>query len=155
MRLFLSILSAGVLTLTARSQLVPTNEAPVVGLAWTASPSAGVTNYFIYEGTNAGSYQSKFPTGTNVFLTVSNLTRGVAVFFNVTAQAGGLEGPFGGEISYTPASPPAGPAFQPIVVLVVQSSPEIAPATWTTLATLSLAANSTCGFFRTKINFPP
>lgn len=132
---------------------MPTNAGPSINLAWNASPTAGVTNYNIYQGNESGSYQSKVATGTNLSLTVNNLTRGIQTFFNVTCQAGGLESAFGGEISYTPASPPQAPAFTPIVVLVVQASPSILPLNWSTLATLSLAATADAEFYRTFIRF--
>ena len=132
--------------------LSPANQPPSVQLAWNASPTPGVTNYNIYEGTNSGQYTSKQAVGTNLTGTVTNLTRGVECYFNVTSQANGLESTFAGEINYTPPLPPAPPAgFKPIVVLTVQNSPTLNPANWTTIDSVSLAANAPAGFFRTKL----
>lgn len=142
-----------ILAQTTNIYLTPSNPPPSVQLAWNADASPFVTNYFIYVGTNSGLYTLKIATGTNLTLTVTNLTRGVTSYFNVTAQGLGLESGFGGEISYTPASPPAPPpGFKPIVILTVQAAPSLDPSEeWTTLATLSLEGDQASGYFRTVI----
>lgn len=136
------------------AQLVPLNPAPSVQLAWNPSTGSGVTNYSIYMGTNSLQYTCKINCGTNLYLTVTNLTRGVTTYFNVTASAGGLESGFGGEVSYMPVAPPAAPTFKPIVVLVVQNSPSLQAPNWSTLATLSLSADQVSQFYRTQLALP-
>ena len=140
------------LAATAQGQfLAPTNQPPTVQHIWNQDANTSVTNYFVYEGTNTGQYTVKIPAGTNLVLTVSNLLRGVEYFFNVTAQADGLESGFGGEINYTPVAPPPSPTFKPIIVLTVQNTPNLLTP-WGTLETVSLSANQKTGFFRMKIS---
>jgi hypothetical protein len=100
-------------------------------------------------------YTVKLSAGTNLNLTVSNLTRGVTYYFNITDQGGGLESGFGGEVPYTVPMPPAPPpgGVHPPLVLTVQTSPSVDPAfeDWETLATLSVTAEEAQGYFRTSL----
>lgn len=118
--LFVTLLTSA----TAQAFLAPTNAPPSVMLAWSPSPSPNVTNYFLYYGVGSLQYTNKIPTGTATNATVVLPARGVTYFFNVTAQAGGLESVFDGEVSYTPQAPPAPPTMKPIVILTVQTAPK-------------------------------
>jgi hypothetical protein len=92
----------------------------------------------------------KIATGTNLTTTFTNLTRGVEYFFNVTAQDGGLESAFGGEMNYTPPLPPPSTALKPVIILQVQAAPTLS-SPWNTIQTIALNANQGAGFFRTKL----
>jgi hypothetical protein len=98
---------------------VPTTNAPAVTLAWDASPSgAVVTNYTLFMGTNSGQYVTNWPAGTNLYFTVSNLSRGPEYFFAVNCQgAGGLSSPFSSEATYQTLALPAAVTGLHVIVI--------------------------------------
>ena len=53
--------------------------------ASTSTPSSGVLNYTVWMGTNGGVYYTNWSVGTNLTMTVSNITRGTTNCFSVTA----------------------------------------------------------------------
>ncbi len=108
----------------AQAFLAPSNPPPVVQLAWNASPSSGISNYFVYYGLGSGQYTSKIIAGNSTSITLTLPARGQTYYFSVTAQTGGgLESVFSDEVFFTPANPPLPPALKPVVVLTVQSKP--------------------------------
>lgn len=92
--------------------LVPSNPPPVIVINVTASPSPGVTNVWLYMGTNnSGQYSSKTQIGLASSYTVTNVVRGTRYFFAATAVANGLESAFSNEINYTVPLPPGPPSL--------------------------------------------
>lgn len=68
-----------------------------VSLAWDASTTAGVTNYFLYASTNAltatnlASAPVKVACGTNLTVTITGLAAPLTWQFAVTAVKGGVQ----------------------------------------------------------------
>jgi len=83
-------------------------------LAWTASPSSGVTAYHLYYGTVSQTYTNMISLGVVTSATVSNLTGGITYYFAATAYDAttGLESAYSNQASYT-----AGAGVQPILQL--------------------------------------
>lgn len=111
--------------------LVPSNPPPVVQLAWNASASPNIINYLIYCGTASRLYTTNYAAGTNLTLSISNLTRGVTYYFTATAKdSAGLESDWCNEVSWMPALPPAPPAMKQVVALVVQTKLSATNGSW-------------------------
>src|ERR1019366_3883736 len=75
-----------------------------VQLTWNPSLSSliapGLT-YAVYEGTNSGQYSTNWQAGTNLSITVSNLTRGVTYYFSATCSTtNGLTSPYSAEAMF-------------------------------------------------------
>jgi hypothetical protein len=71
-----------------------------VTLGWSASTSTDITNYWVLEGTNSGSYFTNYSAGTNLTLTISNLTLGSTYYFTATAtDTNGLTSVYANEAS--------------------------------------------------------
>lgn len=114
------------LCLSAQAFIVPTNPPPVVQLAWNASPSPGITNYYMYYGNGSAQYTVKVACGPGLTTTISNLTRGVTYFFAVTANDNrGMESVFSNEVNYTVPNPPLPPTLNPVVALHVQTKTSV------------------------------
>lgn len=121
--LTLTSLSVALISSAAQPFLFPTNDPSQITLGWTASPSANVTNYYLYQGIGSMQYTNKIAVGTATTVTVTLPARGVTYFFNVTAKANGIESAFDGEVSFTPQVTQP-PTMKPIVVLTVQAAPK-------------------------------
>jgi len=83
-----------------------------VTLAWDASTSM-VDGYWLYYGTQSGSYTTRVDVGAVTTYTVSGLTSGETYYFAVTAydRTDNVESAFSNEVSAMPSSsqpPPAG-----------------------------------------------
>jgi hypothetical protein len=59
-------------------------------LAWDASPDSNVTNYVVYAATNSTTVLTNFPAGTNLTVTIKNLSPATWRFY-ATAQKDGAE----------------------------------------------------------------
>jgi hypothetical protein len=144
-------------TVAAAAGLQPANPQPSVEFAWSvpaALPLGAPTNYNIYQGSSSLNYTNEMACGTNLVLTVTNITPGVTNFYNVTYQAQGMESMFGGEISYSPPAQPPGPLFKPIIILTAQAAPAVT-GPWSNVCSVQLAAPGAAGFFRTQIASAP
>ena len=123
-----------------------------VTLAWDASPSAGVTGYRLYYGTNSRSYG--FVTNSGLVLTQAvTLPHPGRWFFAATAYAGnGLESVFSDELEWE--AKPTAPLMQgePIVRLspVIERSTNQVDWLSITGAPTFLAATNKAEFFQTR-----
>lgn len=88
----------------------PTPPASVT-LAWNASPGTNViTNYNVYYGLATQTYTGVTAAGTNLTVTVTNLSRGTTYYFAATAvDNNGLESMYSTEVSTTTHSAPSAP----------------------------------------------
>jgi hypothetical protein len=64
---------------------VATSRAQSVSLAWNPGPSGGTAGYYLYYGTNSGTYSARLDVGTNTVVTLSSLTVGQTYYFAVNA----------------------------------------------------------------------
>jgi hypothetical protein len=70
-------------------------------LDWNPGDSPVVTGYFIYYGTNSGSYPNKIDAGNVTSFTLTNLAAGVTYYFTATAyDANGNESVYSNETSF-------------------------------------------------------
>ena len=116
LKLAIASLLVGVGVLPA--QLAPSPATSTVSLAWTASVSPGVTNYSLWYGTNSGVYSTGLLAGTNLTLTVSNLTRGQAYYFAATCTiTNGMTSAYSTEATYTPSLLPPAPGGFHLLIL--------------------------------------
>src|ERR1039458_5404919 len=60
-----------------------TLPAQSVTIAWNPSTNANVAGYMVYYGTDGTNFDSQINAGTNVFVTVTNLTPGSTNYFEV------------------------------------------------------------------------
>lgn len=142
--------------LSSAQFLSPSNPPPVVQLAWTASASPGVTNYFLYYGTGIRQYTAKIPAGNSTNISLPLPARGPTYFFAVTAQGNGLESDFSNEVAFAPLLPPLPPLLKPVVVLTVQSKQTSANALWADAGmNWSLTPDDASKLFRLKIASAP
>ena len=107
-----------------------------VGLAWTASPTAGVTNYRVVYGTQSGNLDQSVDVGPVTSAIIANLTPDQPYFFAVIAVTGSGESPLDGtEITATPnVDPTIIPLFNGNTVLEPATSVETDTALYTYLA---------------------
>lgn len=152
----LLILGSFVLSATAQTPpppIHPVNPPPKVTLAWDASPSPGITEYFLYYGTATQTYTVRVSAGLQTQITVTLPSRGPTYFFAVTASDGTLESDYSNEVSYAPKLPPAPPGLHPVIVLTVQSKPTMDTETLWADAGMdwSLSADQASQFYRLKI----
>ena len=153
MKILLASLFAAILTsATAQGFLFPTNPPPSVPLAWTASPSPNVNNYFVYYGVGSLQYTNKIAVGNVTSATITLPTWGVKYYFSVTAQAGTLESLFSNEVSTTPKLP-LPPLVNPIAVATVQSSPQV-NGEFSDVIQFAIARDKSQEFFRLKLESP-
>lgn len=127
-----AILSAlCLLKVQAQAFLFPTNPAPLIKLAWTPSPSAGITSYNLYIGIGSRQYTNAFSLGNVTNVTLSVPARGVRFYYTVTALAGLMESDFSNEVSYQAANAPTPPGgLLPPVTLVVQYKNDLQDFMW-------------------------
>lgn len=85
------LLAIGLLLTFSAFALGPSNPPPSVTATWSPSPSPGITNYNVYWGGASGNYTNVVAAGTNLTVTISQISRGGTYFFAATAMAGGLE----------------------------------------------------------------
>jgi hypothetical protein len=77
-----------------------TGPAGNVTLAWNASPGLRAAGYKIRYGLSNGVYNSSLNAGSNLSVTVTGLTPGLAYYFVVNAYDGkGAESPFSNQVS--------------------------------------------------------
>ena len=89
-------------------------------LAWTASPSPGVTGYRVHQGTVTGTYTTTKDAGLVTTTVITDLTPGQRYFFAATAyDAFGQQSGFSNEGTYLVPlpSPPAAPINLRVVPL--------------------------------------
>jgi Immunoglobulin I-set domain len=90
-------------------------------LSWNAS--AGAAGYYVYLGTNSGSYYAKLDVGTNTVANISGLVLGQTYYFVVTAyNSARIESPPSSEVSFVVPNTPS--ALAPQLAAV---SPSAAP----------------------------
>ena len=103
-----------------------------VTLTWGQS-TGSVAGYYIYQGTNSGSYIKRTDAGKNLLTQVTNLTPGVTYYFVVSSYTStGLESGFSSEGSYTASSsllPPAIVILKPGITLTPDYATITAPFT--------------------------
>lgn len=117
-----------------------------ITLAWNPASSSSIAGYRVYYGVNSQIYTNVVQVGNVTNATLSGLNPGVKYFIAATTYNSiGLESPFSGEITYTPAASQA-----PSVALTAPASGSI----YTAPATINLAASvSTNGNTITKVQF--
>ena len=153
----LLVLGSFVLSATAQTPIKPPNPSPSVTLAWTASISPGVTQYFLYYGTATATYTVRLNVGLVTTTSVVLPSRGPTYFFTVTASDGTLESDYSNEVSYAPKLAPTPPTMHPVIVLTVQNRPIDPPNTWWTDAGMdwSLSADQLTQEYRLAIALAP
>ena len=73
---------------------------------WDASSSEGIAEYRLYVGGSSGSYTNSYSAGTNLSLTVSNLSRRLGYYVAATAtDTYGLQSDFSNELVLTNPAP--------------------------------------------------
>jgi Fibronectin type III domain. len=86
-----------------------------ITLGWIPSLSPQAAGYAVYYGTHSGSYRSRIDVGTNISLTVTNLSSWPTYYFAVaTYDTNEFESILSEEVSYSAASAP--PVFGAITV---------------------------------------
>lgn len=131
-----------------------------VSLAWDASPSADVTSYQLYWGTNSGSYTLRTNVG-NVLTGTITLPIGTQAtwYFACTALDNlGQESIFSNEVAYTPSATnaPAPPEALSVLTVTVQRSTNL--TSWTSLTNFQAVFIGTTNgvkFYRSVLSLSP
>jgi len=97
-----------------------------VSLAWTASPSADVAGYFIYQGTQAGIYDTTIDVGNVVSYRVEHLADGANYYFAISAYDSSIppnESTLSGASQVTPSSTESIPLAAGLSLFSLRLSP--------------------------------
>ena len=109
--------------------------------------------YNMYYGVGTRAYTNKTVLTAQTNFVVTLPARGVQFYFAVTAtDSHGLESGFSNEASYMAPAPPAAPIMQPLVVLVVKSSPTATGTYADAGMNWSLSSDQAQQYFKLKIN---
>lgn len=101
-----------------------------VTLGWNSSPSPSVAGFYLYFGTESGTYSTRVNEGTNTQVTIDGLQEGLTYYFALTAYtAAGIESAPAPEITYVvPGILAVDPATSPGNPLNIQFP--VAPGHW-------------------------
>lgn len=104
-----------------------------VGLAWTASPTAGVTNYRVVYGTQSGNLDQSVDVGPVTSAIIPDLTPNQTYYFAVIATTGSGESPLAG--TGITATPNVDPTIIPLYDVNTVLEPAVSVETDTALYT--------------------
>ena len=114
-------------------RIVASNQADAIGLAWDASPTAGVTGYRILYGVVGSGFTGSLDVGAVTSAIVPGLVRGSGYQLTVVALVSGAASPAATE-SVT-SQPEAGSGVDPLFTLATALEPAVLVDTPTALVT--------------------
>lgn len=115
-----------------------------VTLAWTPSPSDGITSYRVYQGGKSGIYTNSYPSASTTY-GVDGLKPRATYFFAVTAiNSLDVQSTYSNEVSYRV---PGGR-----VKLTTEQSPGLVNPQWSAIATNFSETDAASLFFRLLIS---